>query len=89
MLLFLTALSNLESGHRTEGREQLERAIRRTAVSCYAAEGIYPPDLEYMVEHYGIRYDEEQYLVDYQVIASNLMPDITVLELDHEEQRTK
>ena len=51
MLLFLTALSNLESGHRTEGREQLERAIRRTAVSCYAAEGIYPPDLEYMVEH--------------------------------------
>ena len=83
---FLTALANLETGRKAEGREQLERALRQTAVSCYAAEGIYPPSLEYMREHYGIRIDEERYLVDYQVIASNLMPDITVLELEHEEQ---
>ncbi|MBQ7796634.1 MAG: hypothetical protein IJ374_08770 [Lachnospiraceae bacterium] len=85
VLCFLTGLSNLESGHRTEGKAQLEDALRRTAVSCYAAEGVYPPSLEYMQEHYGIRFDEERYMVDYQVIASNLMPDITVLELDHED----
>ena len=85
LLMFLAALSNLKAGHRTEGRAQLEDAIRRTAVSCYAAEGTYPPSLEYMKEHYGIQFDEEKYMVDYQVIASNLMPDITVLELDHEE----
>ena len=89
VIIFLTALGNLETGRRAEGKEQLERALRQTAVSCYAAEGIYPPSLEYMREHYGIRFDEERYVVDYQVIASNLMPDITVLELDHEEQGTK
>lgn len=83
-LCFLQGLENLENGQRSEGREQLENVIRRTAVACYAAEGVYPPDLEYMKEHYGIQIDEERYLVDYQVIASNLMPDITVLELDHE-----
>lgn len=82
---FFVGLSNLESGQRAEGKEQLESVIRRTAVSCYAAEGVYPPNLEYMKEHYGIRFDEEKYMVDYQVIASNLMPDITVLELDDEE----
>ena len=86
---FSTAVSNLETGRRTEGKEQLEEALRRTAVSCYAAEGVYPPSLEYMEEHYGIRYDAEQYMVDYQVIASNLMPDITVLELEYERSRTK
>ena len=63
-----------------EGRQQLEDAIRRSAVSCYAAEGIYPPDLTYLEEHYGIQVDETRYTVEYTVFASNLMPDITVLE---------
>ena len=82
---FLTAVSNLSADRKAEGKMQLEDVLRRTAVACYAAEGVYPPDLEYMIEHYGIRFDEKQYRVDYQVIASNLMPDITVLELDHED----
>lgn len=78
---FLAAVSNLESGQRAEGREQLEETLRRTAVACYAAEGVYPPDLEYMQEHYGVQVDERKYKVIYEVIASNLMPDITVLEV--------
>lgn len=82
---FSSAVSNLDADRKAEGKMQLEDVLRRTAVSCYAAEGVYPPSLEYMIEHYGIRFGEKQYRVDYQVIASNLMPDITVLELDHEE----
>ena len=82
---FLTAVSNLSADRKAEGKMQLEDVLRRTAVACYAAEGVYPPDLKYMIEHYGISYDEEVYRVDYQVIASNLMPDITVLELNHED----
>ena len=84
-LLFFAALSNLEKGQRQEGREQLEEAVRRSAVACYAAEGIYPDDIAYLQEHYGIQIDEERYTVVYKVFASNLMPDITVLELDHED----
>ena len=80
LLWFLTAVSNLETGRRNEGRQQLEDAIRRSAVACYAAEGIYPPDLTYLEEHYGIQVDETRYTVEYTVFASNLMPDITVLE---------
>ena len=54
-------------------------ALFAAAVQCYAVEGIYPPDLGYMREHYGLQVDEERYLVDYRCFASNLTPDITVL----------
>ena len=51
-----------------------------SCVACYAAEGIYPPDLDYLKDHYGVQVDEERYTVFYSVFAENLMPDITVLE---------
>lgn len=79
-LLFLGAVNRLEEGRRAEGASQLETALRRTAVSCYASEGFYPPDVAYMQEHYGLRFDEESYTVHYRLTASNWMPDITVLE---------
>ena len=79
-LLFLGAVNRLEDGRRAAGVQQLETALRRTAVSCYAAEGFYPPDVAYMQAHYGLQYDEESYTVHYELLASNWMPDITVLE---------
>lgn len=77
---FLKAVFGLESGQGEKNREQLETAIRRAAVTCYAVEGAYPEDLAYMQKYYGIQYDEKRYTVMYDVFASNLMPDITVLE---------
>ena len=80
VLLFTSALSNLQDGRSSESRQQLEDAVRRGAVACYAVEGIYPPNVEYLEEHYGIQIDWERYTVIYEAFASNLMPDITVLE---------
>lgn len=57
-----------------------ERAVRRAAVQCYALEGFYPTDLGYLKAHYGVTV-EGAYWVDYQYVASNLMPDITVLPI--------
>lgn len=79
---FLYALANLSRDQGAEGRDQLEAAVRQAAVACYAAEGVYPPDLDYLEEHYGLQVDETRYQVSYQIFASNLMPDITVLETD-------
>ena len=77
---FSTALSNLRTGQSEEGRLQLEESIRRAAVTCYAVEGIYPPTLAYLQDHYGIQVDEARYDVFYEVFGSNLMPEITVVE---------
>lgn len=85
LLFFLAAVNNLQAGSSEEGKKQLEQALKRSAVACYASEGIYPPDLEYMKEHYGIQVDEDRYTVVYEVFAENLMPEITVLEKKDEE----
>ena len=66
--------------HTNHPGQVLEEALRRAAVACYAAEGIYPPNVEYMVEHYGLQIDSRRYVVSYTSFAENLMPDITVLE---------
>ena len=80
LLLFSFGISRLEQGQRREDKQILEEALRRTAVACYAAEGFYPPDVAYMQQHYGLRFDESRFAVRYEVFASNLMPDITVLD---------
>lgn len=80
LAIFSAALNELDSGHSAEDRRQLETALRRGCVACYAAEGCYPPDLDYLKERYGVQIDEARYTVYYSAFAENLMPDITVLE---------
>ncbi len=80
LLCFATAVNSLDSGRAEEDLRQLEETVRRSCVACYAAEGMYPPSLDYLKEHYGLQIDEERYTVKYSAFAENLMPDITVLE---------
>lgn len=80
LLFFATALNSLDSGQGEENLHQLEEALRRGCVACYAAEGVYPPTVDYLREHYGVQVDETRYTVHYVAFAENLMPDITVLE---------
>lgn len=79
LVFFSTALDSLNSGHEEEDLRQLEEALRRGCVACYSSEGIYPPNLDYLKERYGVQVDETRYTVMYDVFADNLMPDITVL----------
>ena len=57
----------------------IRQQIRRAAISCYASEGRYPQEVSYLVEHYGLVYDESRYSILYDAFASNIMPDINVL----------
>lgn len=79
VLWLFAAVSGVERDSGEEGCQQLELALRRAAAACYAAEGSYPPSASYLTEHYGIRIGDG-YMVHYDIFASNLMPDITVLE---------
>ena len=77
--VFMPSLTGMTGGVTAEEREQLERAIRRAAVACYAAEGFYPPDLEYIVENYGVQIRKDVFIVDYDIFAENIMPGIKVM----------
>ena len=80
LMVFSIALRQLDSGRKAEGARILEESVRRSAAACYAAEGMYPPDLDYLQEHYGLQIDGSRYTVCYSVFGANMMPDITVLE---------
>lgn len=72
----LGALKEQAAGEQTA---MLEESLRRAAVQCYALEGRYPPDLDYIRENYGVDPDPGRYTVVYHCFASNLLPEITVL----------
>lgn len=60
--------------------ETIEHTIEKYMITCYATEGSYPPNLEYLQDHYGLILDEARYRYDYEVFASNVLPSITVFE---------
>ena len=57
-------------------------AVHNAALTCYAVEGAYPTNLEYLRKNYGLAYDQSRYLVRYDAFGSNLMPDISVTEVE-------
>jgi hypothetical protein len=79
LLLFIFAVSQIAGKSENEGMRLTEESIRRAAVQCYALEGVYPSDFEYLKEHYAVRPDENKYVIYYTYTASNLMPEIDVL----------
>lgn len=81
----VSASGSLTAGNEAERMSSLEDAIRRAAVSCYAAEGRYPESLSYLTEKYGLVLDE-RYAAHYSVFAPNLPPDITVATKPTEEE---
>lgn len=83
VLLFAVMLNTMDTDRQALGAAQLEQAIRRGCTACYAAEGMYPPSLDYLRTHYGVQIDETRYNVGYSVIGEKLMPDITVTVLEN------
>ena len=79
VVFFLMAVEYSGRSTIEKQQESLENAISRDIVQCYAIEGMYPPSLEYMEQHYGLTYDKKTFFVDYQPIAANLYPDYTVI----------
>ena len=65
----------------TSDEEQLtlvRDSIHNALLTCYAVEGAYPESLDYLVDNYGLMYDEETIAVYYDAFASNIMPEVRV-----------
>ncbi len=83
-VVILLCFVGIQSIGQTTSEEQLhslENSIQRSVIQCYALEGTYPPNLQYLKDHYGLFYSEENFFVDYQTYGSNIMPDITIIPL--------
>ncbi len=75
----VTRLGTAQSGAQTQF---VTDAVRNAALTCYAVEGAYPKDIEYLREYYGLAYDQSRYMVTYENFADNLLPTIYVTEVE-------
>lgn len=79
LVLAIAVVSLRIIGQNNENEQQynVEQAIIKAAITCYAIEGSYPP-LAYLAEHYGIVLDEQKYIYHYEMIGSNILPVIKI-----------
>ena len=85
--LMTAGVSQLSRRTEEEGARNLVQAVRRASVQCYAIEGRDPPSVEYLEENYGIAIDRECYHVFFEGIASNIMPELTVIPVSELEEQ--
>lgn len=78
--IFYFGVTYMSQKTATQEKQTLEAAINRGVVHCYAIEGTYPENLQYLVNNYGLIYDADKYFIDYQTLGSNIMPDITIID---------
>ena len=80
VFILLFTINYLKTKTVSESIQVMEANIRKAAISCYAIEGGYPDNLEYLEKHYGLQLDKKKYVIEYDVIGSNVMPWIAVAE---------
>lgn len=79
LLIFWFAMNYTSASTVNRECETLEDAISRSISHCYAIEGFYPENLDYLVQNYGLTYDDEVFFVDYRPVGANVAPDYTVI----------
>ena len=80
--VFLAGVQSVSAVSEEKEMENIENAVVRSAVFCYGTEGAYPESLAYLREHYGLQYDEDKYIVDYEIVGKNIRPQVRVFRLE-------
>ena len=78
VLLILSRSGPKRAEIREEGTVAIRDLVESAARQCYAVEGVYPPNLAYLEDHYGIRINKKDYFVNYDAFASNVPPSVVV-----------
>ena len=61
-----------------QDRQLTLAAIKKATIQCYADEGRYPAELDYLIENYGVKIDYDHFQVTYDCAAANVSPNIAV-----------
>ncbi|MBN2851614.1 MAG: hypothetical protein JXQ23_02625 [Clostridia bacterium] len=77
-LIVIFSIKSIDNNYAENQVKTVEKTIKQAIVQCYALEGSYPPDLEYLKENYGIIINTDKYIYHYEIFASNIMPILKV-----------
>jgi len=78
LALLMAGLSQIDTRNASEQAASLKAAVLRAAVTCYAVEGRYPPNVAYLQANYGLTFDHDRFTVSIRAFADNILPDIAV-----------
>ena len=79
LILFVRGINSVSDTTEAKQLESLETALERSIAQCYAVEGFYPENINYLSTHYGLTYDHEKFMVNYTYYGSNIYPEYIVL----------
>lgn len=79
IVLFWIGVNNFYKSTVSYQEDTLILVLQKDIAQCYAIEGFYPPDLDYLRDHYGLVYDSDIFTIDYTAFGSNIYPDVTIL----------
>ena len=81
LLVWLTlSLTRTEAALRDNRKNYIYSSVMNGAALCYSIEGEYPPDIQYLEDNYGVRYDPDEYIVHYSYFGATIRPSVTVTE---------
>ena len=76
-------INNAEKIQYQQQKQEVENSIKKTVTLCYSIEGFYPPNIDYLVDNYGLIVYNDKYIVHYEVFASNIAPEIEVFDIEN------
>lgn len=80
IVLFIYGIAAVSNSSVVNDKEILTEAIQHDIIHCYCVEGMYPPNVKYMQNHYGLTYDDDKFIIDYEYIGSNIMPKVMIIQ---------
>ena len=79
LCVLISSLTSIDAHNEQAQATALKASVLRATLTCYAIEGRYPQDAEYLHVHYGLLYDRSHFIVTINTFSENLLPDISVM----------
>lgn len=79
MIVLVIALDHIFANAKDQGAASIRNTILNSAMQCAAIEGSFPTNLAYLEENYDLRINHDDYVVIYEVLASNTVPSVVVM----------
>lgn len=78
IIFFAAAFSKVTNEVDNNEIKTLVNALDNAVVTNYAINGVYPESISEIEEKYGVIIDYDRFIVQYDIISTNIMPNISV-----------
>lgn len=84
VVFVISGINGIKSDVTDAETARIKALVNEYVIQCYATEGAYPPNIQYLADHYGLILNEEKYIYEYEPVAENIKPVIQIfIRLDY------